>query len=141
MANHTHQTGRLTADPELRVTTSGMEVCNMRLAVQRRRGKDGEDRGAFFINVVAFNGLAGVCNRYLHKGSRVLVEGQLDVEEWTGRDEMRRYTPKIIAEQVEFLDPPSSDSAPGEEPVESSQQEEPEQAEPKPRRSRAKATA
>lgn len=145
MANHTYLTGRLTADPELRATASGMEVSTMRLAVQRRRGKEGEDRGAFFINVVTFNGLAGVCNRYLSKGKRVLVSGQLDVQEWTGQDGVRRYTPQIIAEQVEFLDPPSSSSSgPAEQ---TSAQEAPaeqpsgEQSKPASRRSRTKAAA
>lgn len=145
MANHTYQTGRLTADPELRATGSGMEVSTMRLAVQRRRGKEGEDRGAFFINVVAFNGLAGVCNRYLSKGSRVLVSGQLDVQEWTGQDSVRRYTPQIIAEQVEFLDPSSSSSSKSaEQPAtEQAPTEQPsgEQSKPASRRSRAKAAA
>ncbi len=144
MANHTYQTGRLTADPELRATASGMEISMMRLAVQRRRGKEGEDRGAFFINVVAFSGQASSCNRYLSKGSRVLVSGQLDVQEWTGQDGVRRYTPQIIAEQVEFLDPPSSNAEPAEQPAtEQAPAEQPsgEQSKPVSRRSRAKAAA
>jgi len=111
MANSTHHTGRLAADPKLR-TVDDLQVCNMRLAVQRRRGRGGEDRGAFFIDVVAFNGLAGICDKYLHKGSRILIDGHLDIQEWTGQDDVRRWTPKIIAEQVEFLDPsPSSNAA------------------------------
>jgi len=110
MANSTHHTGRLTTDPTLR-TVGELEICNMRLAVQRRRGRGGEDRGAFFIDVVAFNGLAGICDKYLHKGSRILVDGHLDIQEWTGQDDVRRWTPKIIAEQVEFLDPAPSSSA------------------------------
>lgn len=107
MANSTHHTGRLTTDPTLR-TVGELEICNMRLAVQRRRGRGGEDRGAFFIDVVAFNGLSGICDKYLHKGSRILVDGHLDIQEWTGQDDVRRWTPKIIAEQVEFLDPAPS---------------------------------
>lgn len=138
MANSTHHTGRLTADPELRVTPGGTEVCDMRLAVQRRRGKGGEDRGAFFIPVVAFNGLAGICGKYLKKGSRILVDGQLDVQEWTGQDEVRRWTAKIIADQVEFLDQRKRENNDSdEEPSESSSEE----SEPAKSRSRSRAKA
>jgi single-strand DNA-binding protein len=103
MANSTLHTGRLTADPELRAAGE-LEICDMRMAVQRRRGRNGEDRGAFFIPLVAFNGLAENCAKYLKKGSRILVVGQLDIQEWTGQDDVRRWTAKIIADQVEFLD-------------------------------------
>ena len=114
MANSTHHTGRLASEPQLR-SVGELQICDMRLAVQRRRGRGGEDRGAFFIDLVAFNGLAKVCHQYLAKGSRILVEGQLDVQEWTGQDGVKRWTPKLIADQVEFLDPaPSKDG--GDEP-------------------------
>ncbi len=116
MANSTHHTGRLTADPQLR-SVGELQICDMRLAVQRRRGRGGEDRGAFFIDLVAFNGLAKVCEQYLAKGSRILVDGQLDVQEWTGQDGNKRWTPKLIADQVEFLDPaPARDSSTEAEP-------------------------
>jgi single stranded DNA-binding protein len=85
--------------------------------VDRRRGRGGEDRGAFFIDLVAFNGLAKVCEQYLAKGSRILVDAQLDVQEWTGQDGNKRWTPKLIADQVEFLDPaPARDSSTEAEP-------------------------
>jgi len=107
MANSTHHTGRLASEPQLR-TVGDLTICDMRLAVQRRRGRGGEDRGAFFIDLVAFNGLAKVCHQYLSKGSRILVDAQLDVQEWTGQDGVKRWTPKLIADQVEFLDPAPS---------------------------------
>ena len=116
MANSTHHTGRLASEPQLR-SVGELQICDMRLAVQRRRGRGGEDRGAFFIDLVAFNGLAKVCHQYLAKGSRILVDGQLDVQEWTGQDGNKRWTPKLIADQVEFLDPaPARDSSPQAEP-------------------------
>ena len=107
MANSTHHTGRLASEPQLR-SVGELQICDMRLAVQRRRGRGGEDRGAFFIDLVAFNGLAKVCHQYLAKGSRILVDGQLDVQEWTGQDGVKRWTPNFIADQVEFLDPAPS---------------------------------
>ncbi len=117
MANSTHHTGRLASAPQLR-SVGELQICDMRLAVQRRRGRGGEDRGAFFIDLVAFNGLAKVCHQYLSKGSRILVDGQLDVQEWTGKDDVKRWTPKLIADHVEFLDPaPSRDGGqPDEQP-------------------------
>jgi len=120
MANSTHHTGRLASEPQLR-TVGDLTICDMRLAVQRRRGRGGEDRGAFFIDLVAFNGLAKVCHQYLAKGSRILVDAQLDVQEWTGQDGVRRWTPKLIADQVEFLDPAPSRN--GGEPQEQSTDE------------------
>lgn len=117
MANSTHHTGRLASEPQLR-SVGELQICDMRLAVQRRRGRGGEDRGAFFIDLVAFNGLAKVCHQYLSKGSRVLVDGQLDVQEWTGQDGVKRWTPKLIADQVEFLDPaPSRDGGQPSQPA------------------------
>lgn len=117
MANSTHHTGRLASEPQLR-SVGELQICDMRLAVQRRRGRGGEDRGAFFIDLVAFNGLAKVCHQYLSKGSRILVDGQLDVQEWTGKDDVKRWTPKLIADQVEFLDPaPSRDGGGSDEPA------------------------
>ncbi len=130
MANSTHHTGRLASAPQLR-TVNDLQICDMRLAVQRRRGRGGEDRGAFFIDLVAFNGLAKVCHQYLSKGSRILVDGQLDVQEWTGKDDVKRWTPKLIADQVEFLDPAPSrdgDAAPAADDEVAAKREERDQA-------------
>lgn len=96
-------TGRLTAEPQHR-TAGETEICDMRLAVQRRKGRDGEDRGAVFIDLTAFQGLAGICGRYLSKGSRVGVQGRLELDEWEAKDGTARRRHKVIAEQVDFLD-------------------------------------
>ena len=96
-------TGRLTQDPQKR-TASEMEICDMRLAVQRRRGRDGEDRGAVFIDVTAFQGLAKTCGQRLSKGSRIGVQGRLELDEWETQDGSPRRRHKVVAEQVEFLD-------------------------------------
>ena len=97
-------TGRLTQEPNRR-TAGETEVCDMRLAVQRRRGRDGEDRGAVFVDLTAFQGLASICGQYLEKGSRVAVQGRLELDEWEAEDGSPRRRHKVIAEQVEFLDP------------------------------------
>ncbi|MDQ3240512.1 MAG: single-stranded DNA-binding protein [Actinomycetota bacterium] len=101
--NSINLTGRLTRDPELRTTNSGTSVGDLRLAVPRRRGKDGEDRGAVFVDVVTFGGLAQVCGEHLEKGRQVAVSGRLELDEWETDAGERRSRHKVIADEVEFL--------------------------------------
>jgi single-strand DNA-binding protein len=96
-------TGRLTADPELRSTQSGASVGQLRLAVSRRRGRDGEDRGAVFVDVVTFGRLAESCGEYLAQGRQVAVSGRLELDEWEAEDGSRRQRHKVVADEVEFL--------------------------------------
>ena len=62
-------TGRLTQDPKVR-SAGELEICDVRLAVPRRRASDGSDKGAVYIDVTAFGGLAKTCGQYLAKGRR-----------------------------------------------------------------------
>ncbi len=96
-------TGRLTADPELRSTQSGASVGQLRLAVSRRRGRDGEARGAVFVDVVTFGRLAESCGEYLAQGRQVAVSGRLELDEWEAEDGSRRQRHKVVADEVEFL--------------------------------------
>jgi len=96
-------TGRLTADPDVRDTDAGMAISQFRLAVQRRRSRDGEDRGAVYIDVVCFGGLAGSVAEYLEKGRQVAVTGRLEHDEWEADDGTRRSRHKVVADEVEFL--------------------------------------
>ena len=95
--------GRLTADPELRTTHSGAAVTQMRVAVPRRRGKQGEDRGAVFCDVVTFGALAENCAQYLEQGRQVAVSGRLELDEWETDAGERRSRHKVVAEEIEFL--------------------------------------
>jgi single-strand DNA-binding protein len=99
--------GRLTRDPELRSTQSGGSVCELRLAVPRRRGRGrgGEDRGAVFVDVTAFGALADNCAEYLASGRRVAVAGRLELDEWKHDGEPRRRH-KVVVDEVDFLDAP-----------------------------------
>ena len=97
-------TGRLTADPQQR-TAGELQICDLRVAIPRRKGRDGEDRGAVFVDVTAFGPLAKVCAQYLAKGRRAAVTGHLELDEWEAADGSPRRRHKIVAEQVEFLDP------------------------------------
>jgi single-strand DNA-binding protein len=102
-------TGRLTNKPELRSTEKG-SVVTLRIAVQRRRGKHGQDRGAEFIEVTAFGSQAENCAEYLTKGRRVEIVGRLHHSEWDS-DDGRRQKPEVIADNVDFLDGPRGDTA------------------------------
>jgi single-strand DNA-binding protein len=95
-------TGRLTTDPELRSTTNG-SVASLRLAVQRPR-KDGEDQGADYVDITVFGRQADTVAQYLAKGRKVAIEGRLHHSEWDS-DNGRRQKLEVIARNVEFLDP------------------------------------
>jgi single-strand DNA-binding protein len=97
-------TARLTADPQTR-TVGELQICDLRVAIPRRKSRDGSDRGAVFVDVTAFGPLAAICGKYLAKGRRVAVAGRLELEEWEAEDGNPRRRHKIVAEQVEFLDP------------------------------------
>ena len=101
--NSINLTGRLTADPEMRTTHSDTAVTEFRLAVQRRRSRDGEDRGAVYVDVVCFGRLAESCGEYLSKGRQVAASGRLEHDEWETEGGERRSRHKVIADEVEFL--------------------------------------
>ncbi len=96
-------TGRLTADPELRSTRSATAVTQFRLAVQRRRSREGEDRGEVYVDVVCFGGLAESVAQYLEQGRQVTVSGRLELDEWETDAGERRSRHKVVADEVEFL--------------------------------------
>jgi single-strand DNA-binding protein len=100
--NTVNLTGRLTTDPELRSTTNG-SVASLRLAVQRPR-KEAEDQGADYVDITIFGRQADTCHQYLAKGRKVAIEGRLHHSEWDS-DNGRRQKLEVIARNVEFLDP------------------------------------
>lgn len=101
-------TARLTADPELR-NAGGKDVATLRVAVQRRRGREGEDRGAVFVDVETWEAQARTATEYLTKGRQVAITGRLELDEWKADDGTRRQRHKIVAHDVEFLDRPTRD--------------------------------
>ena len=103
-------TGRLTADPETRSSHSATAVTQFRLAVQRRRSREGEDRGAVYVDVVCFGGLAESCGEYLTKGRQVAASGRLELDEWETDAGERRSRHKVIADEVEFLARPREEA-------------------------------
>ena len=97
--------GNLTADPVLRATQSGTSVCSFTLAVNRRfPGADGQKVTDFF-NVVAWRGLADTCNKYLARGKKAAVVGELQARTYTAKDGTTRMSLDVSADEVEFLSP------------------------------------
>jgi single-strand DNA-binding protein len=100
--------GRLTRDPELRALPSGTSVSSLRVACNSsRRDAEGEyqERPNFF-DVSVYRGSAESVSRYLHKGSRVAVDGRLEWREWETADQQKRQAVSVVADTVQFLDSP-----------------------------------
>ena len=97
--------GNLGQDPELRQTGSGASVCNLSVATNESYTRDDgtEVQNTEWHDVVAWEGLAEVCAKYLEKGSSVYIEGKLQTNEWTDRDGNERYSTEIKAQEVTFL--------------------------------------
>ena len=97
--------GRLTKTPDIRQTNTGKNVCTFTLAVNRRyKGADGKTTADFF-SVQAWEKLAELCARYLDKGSKVFVSGELRNRSYEAKDGSKRTVTEIIANEVEFLSP------------------------------------
>lgn len=106
--------GRLTRDPELRHTTNGTAVASFSLAVDRDfKGQDGE-RETDFIDIVAWRGTADFVSRYFNKGRMAVVEGRLQIRDWTDRDGNKRRTAEVIADNVYFAGSPNRTAKPVE---------------------------
>ncbi len=114
--NHVALIGRLTADPEMRTTQSGIAQCSMRLAVQRRYANKEGNREADFINVVAWRGTAEFCARYFHKGSKIALVGSLQTRSYQAQDGSNRTITEVIAESVEFCESKGGNEAPAPKP-------------------------
>ena len=105
--------GRLTADPELRQTPSGVSVTRFTVAVDRSFVKAGEERKADFINVVAWRQTAEFVTRYFRKGSSICVVGSLQNRSWEDQQGQKRYATDIVADEVQFVDSRSEGPAAG----------------------------
>ena len=101
--NHIVIMGRLTKDPERRETQTGVPVTSFTLAVDRPyTPKDGSEKKADFIPVVAWRNTADFVAKYFTKGQMAAVSGRLEVREWTDKENNRRWTTEVIADNVYF---------------------------------------
>lgn len=108
MINRVVLVGRLTRDPEMRVSQSNVAVTNFNLAVNRPfSNKDGEQQ-ADFINIVAFRKTAENVNQYLSKGSLCGIDGRIQTRNYENKEGQRVYVTEVVAESVQFLEPKGS---------------------------------
>lgn len=97
--------GNLTKDPELRSTQSGKAVASFTIAVNRRFKNQAGEAVTDFFPVAVWGQLAEVCGKYLTKGKKVAVVGELQTRSYEAKDGTKRYVTEIIADEVEFLSP------------------------------------
>ena len=95
--------GRLTADPELKQTPSGVAVCSFTLAVNRKFSKDGQQE-ADFINCQAWRQTAEFINRYFRKGSSLCVSGSIQTRSWQDQNGQKRFATDVVVDEAMFVD-------------------------------------
>ena len=103
MLNHITIMGRLTRDPELRRTGSGIAVASFTVAVDRDfGGRDGGEKETDFIDCVAWRQTGEFVSKYFTKGSMIVVSGRLQIRSWTDKEGNKRRTAEVVADNVYF---------------------------------------
>ena len=111
MLNHITIMGRLVRDPELRHTQSGIPVCTFRIANERDYISQNGERETDFVDVTAWRGVGEFVSKYFTKGRMAVVEGRLQMREWTDKDGFRRVATEIVADSVYFADSKRDDTS------------------------------
>jgi len=101
--------GNLTRDPEVRSTSSGVTVCTFTIAVNRRFANQSGERQTDFFRINAWRQLGDTCARYLAKGRKVAVVGELQARTYEAKDGTTRMSLDVSADEVEFLTPKAAD--------------------------------
>lgn len=97
--------GRLTKQPEIRFSQSNnVKVATFSLAVNRKFVKQGEERQADFINIIAYSKLADFAEKYLHQGIQICISGRIQTRNYEDKNGITRYVTEVIAEEVDFAD-------------------------------------
>ena len=105
MLSHITVMGRLTRDPELRRTGSGVAVARFTVAVDRDfGGRDGGEKETDFIDCVAWRQTGEFVSKYFTKGRMIVVSGRLQIRSWTDKDGNKRRTAEVVADNVYFGD-------------------------------------
>jgi len=104
--------GRLTRDPEVRYSQgdNSMAIARYTLAVDRRLKRDGDDQTADFINCVSFGKSGEFAEKYLHKGTKIVVVGRIQTGSYTNKDGQKVYTTDVVIEEQEFAESKNSGS-------------------------------
>ena len=108
--------GRLTSDPELRQTPSGISATSFSIAVNRPYSKNQEQQQADFINCVAWRSTAEFISKYFKKGSSICVTGSIQNRSWTDNNGQKRYATDVVVSDATFVDG-KNDSAQASEPA------------------------
>jgi single-strand DNA-binding protein len=107
--------GNLTREPETRTTPNGQNVTTFGVATNLiwTDSSGNRQKKAEYHNIVAWRKLGEICAQYLHKGSKVYIEGRIQTREWEGQDGVKRYRTEIIAENMIMLDAKNLSGAAG----------------------------
>ncbi len=105
--------GRLVADPELRTTNNGISVASFRIACDRNFARQGEQRQADFLDVVAWRQQAEFVCKYFQKGSLIAIEGSIQTRQYQDKNGNNRTAVEIVANNISFAGPKSSNSNAG----------------------------
>lgn len=97
-------TGNLTKDPEFRISQGGTSIANLTIANNEGFGDKQE---TLFIDITVFNKVAENCEKYLKKGSKILVEGRLKKDSWEDQEGKKHFKTYVIANMIDFLSPKS----------------------------------
>jgi single-strand DNA-binding protein len=100
--------GNVTKDVELRTTSTGKDVSSFTVAVNRPK-RDGQEQGADYFRVSAWDKQAGLCAKYLKKGSKAYIEGRVSVSTYDGKDGKTHANMDVQLERIEFLSPKNED--------------------------------
>lgn len=111
MLNNVVLMGRLTFEPELRTTPSGVSVVRIQIAVDRRFQRQGDERKADFIDVTAWRQTAEFISRYFHKGDMIAVEGSIQTDSYTDQGGNKRKSVTVVASNVSFCGSKSESNA------------------------------
>lgn len=103
--------GRMTADVELKQTPSGVSVCTFSVAVNRKVGKDAEQK-TDFINCVAWRNTADFIGKYFKKGSSIMIVGNIQNRSWQDNNGNKRYATEVIVDEVHFVDSKGESNGP-----------------------------
>ncbi len=109
--------GNLTHDPEVRSTPNGVTVCTFTIAVNRRFATSGGERPTDFFRINAWRQLGETCSRYLNKGRKVAVVGELQARTYEAKDGTTRMSLDVQADEVEFLSPRQQDDSAASAPA------------------------
>ncbi len=113
MLNKAILVGRLTKDPELRSTQSGVSVASFTVAVSRSYARQGEERQTDFINCVAFRNTADFISRYFAKGNMIGLDGSIQTRTWDDQEGKRHWVTEVVVNEAHFVESKKDSGAQG----------------------------